>query len=218
MKATIVRTFALACVLVVAACVYVYPRSYLRSDGVFLFGGSAGTAAAAACEGEIVMGFGNIDSGHDRTLSVRCFSDDAETIAAHRGELLDQLATQWHRGGLTVGWTRRGAMQTDGAWFVMLVVPVWLWITLALPWPLAWLLHRLRLRRRGRMGLCPGCGYDLRASTGRCSECGREIGAGVARRQTEGGGGGGGGGAPAPPGGYGTPPEPGTGAGPVPAP
>ena len=37
------------------------------------------------------------------------------------------------------------------------------------------LVVRLRGRHRARAGLCPGCGYDVRANSARCSECGHEA-------------------------------------------
>jgi hypothetical protein len=53
--------------------------------------------------------------------------------------------------------------------------PLWPSALAAAVLPAAWLLIRLpgrRTRRRLRRRLCPACGYDLRATTGRCPECG----------------------------------------------
>jgi hypothetical protein len=56
--------------------------------------------------------------------------------------------------------------------------PAWLPATTAAPLPAAWVAvrgaKRWRRRRRTRLNLCPSCGFDLRASPGRCPECGAE--------------------------------------------
>lgn len=57
-------------------------------------------------------------------------------------------------------------------WGKYWAVPYWAVLAAALPLPL-WRLRKWhRRRRRMRTGLCPRCGYDLRATPGRCPECG----------------------------------------------
>ena len=51
-------------------------------------------------------------------------------------------------------------------------VPHWFPATLAAVGPLVWLYRRLRIRRRLQRNHCPSCAYDLRATPGRCPECG----------------------------------------------
>ena len=55
---------------------------------------------------------------------------------------------------------------------VIIWIPCWWVLLVTLPLPALLLVQRIRTRRRRRDGLCPTCGYDLRAPPDRCPECG----------------------------------------------
>lgn len=56
--------------------------------------------------------------------------------------------------------------------FHSVVVPLWLPMLLFAMAPATWVLRRRRRNRRNDRGMCPSCGYDLRATPERCPECG----------------------------------------------
>jgi hypothetical protein len=68
--------------------------------------------------------------------------------------------------------------------FRNLWVPLWLIAAASAVLPATWVRRRLIPARRANAGLCPSCGYDLRASPERCPECGTPAPRRVPGKQT----------------------------------
>ena len=60
----------------------------------------------------------------------------------------------------------------DGTTTYYLCAPHGFAVALFITLPVLWMMGRSRRLRTSRLGLCARCGYDLRATPGRCPECG----------------------------------------------
>jgi hypothetical protein len=85
----------------------------------------------------------------------------------------------WARRGFYFRWDPINGVYGNGWSTRKIVVPCWLVaLLLSIP-PAAQAWRFIVARRRRNTGLCPRCGYDLRATPDRCPECGTTAIAGT---------------------------------------
>jgi hypothetical protein len=73
----------------------------------------------------------------------------------------------------TVRWSQPFTPKPVQSRQTTLILPMWFILVLLALSPLLLLRHLYSKQKLARLGLCPSCGYDLRATPHRCPECGR---------------------------------------------
>ena len=119
-------------------------------------------------------------------------SHQSHRAAARRerfGTVWERLGFVWDRVSLTYPASnydgdgeRRPIGRSIDEWEI--TVPTWPLALLCVLPPAFWCLRlgrRVKARRNMDRNLCPACGYDLRASEGRCPECGEKSPAAIVR-------------------------------------
>jgi hypothetical protein len=103
----------------------------------------------------------------------------ADWLAPPRGDTVWERmefrarATRWHLDkNRTVVWTRGDPRAVDTDDVAYFTAPLWFPFAAGAALPALRLVRFLRRRGRRRAGACLICGYDLRATPGRCPECG----------------------------------------------
>jgi hypothetical protein len=139
-------------VLLCAAALYSWARSYLPDDCVIYHS-----------DGRIGLIFN--DWGESKTTRTT-----RQTLALLRGSARSHVTV------LGLEYIAGSLPNVTMGRFLVIGLPHVLVVAVTAVGPICWLVVTRRQRRRDREGLCPSCGYDLRATPGRCPECGQSRG------------------------------------------
>jgi hypothetical protein len=167
------------CMMSLAVCLagaVLWMRSYSGREGIY-WNFAEREGRGRWCDAYAYVFRGGLNLGRNR-YDVSVWGPDGETgLHYHRSGKWtagdDRMLRQaYGRGALGFEWLRWRPHDAADFDFAMLRVPLW---AICVPTALA-PLRRARRRARSiyrlKRGRCVDCGYDLRATPGRCPECG----------------------------------------------
>jgi hypothetical protein len=168
MQRILVGLASLACL----ACLIAWPLSFVRVYSFFYFGESQAFAVALR-SGRLGL---SLESGPAVAEGARRREIPPPGVWFLQSEDIGGLG--WNRAGVWTSLRFEAVRETtrphNGFTNVRraFALPLWFVVMATAPAP-AIVLRRYLIRlRRPRLGFCPSCGYDLRATPGRCPECG----------------------------------------------
>ena len=125
----------------------------------------------------ILLLLSEVPAGREYGLTAKAVLASAGDVELLQEFLFDSSTTKWQRFGFSSACGSFDPMPLHTAkWhYVTLIFPYWALMLLLAPLPLQALYAALVRRRRRVSGQCAHCGFDLRASSGRCPECGTPI-------------------------------------------
>jgi hypothetical protein len=156
--------FAGASLFLCIAVAVLWARSYWRMDTLIWGGEDRPTRILSSTPGRIS---GAIIDGvtHDQRFEWRINGVEGQSFPDPAGSI---AGFYFAKGSITL--KIHPGMPSMRTWAFQ--VPYWCPTLLATIAPIIGLVRYHRRRYRRRPGVCPSCGYDLRATPGRCPECG----------------------------------------------
>ena len=176
MTLTSLRRFPLLRILLAALIGWLWVRSHYKSDVLAIFLRQGYASGLVSDRGKAVVFHTNISFGdrraftYDRLTMPNEEFDDLRTMLYHTPPLPTPVV------GTLIGRKGPDAFEMlPGSKYQYVGIPYWMLAVLC-GLPLLLGLRTFWLRRKwGTAGICGGCGYDLRATTDRCPECGKSV-------------------------------------------